>query len=196
MRYALIYGAIGGAITIAVITSSIVFDSLNHLQSEWFGYLVMLAAMSLIFVGVKRYRDVECGGTIRFLPALGLGLGIAVVAGLVYVAGWEGYLATTDGNFMANYAASIVADARSSGASEVEVAATAAQMAQFVEWYRNPLLRLLLTFSEIFPVGLLVALASALVLQFPNVLPAHRSLSSNEGDQPENPVDPGNPEAA
>ena len=172
MRYTLIYGFIAGAITIAVITASIAFESLNHLQSMWFGYLVMLIAMSQIFFGVKRYRDVECGGAIRFGRAFGLGLGIAVVAGLVYVLGWEAYLATTDGNFMADYSASILADMRESGASAAEIAATEAQMAPYIEWYRQPLLRMLITFSEIFPVGLLVALLSALVLRNPRVLPA------------------------
>src|SRR5688500_344996 len=116
MRYALIYGAIAGAITIALITASIAIKSLNHLQSQWFGYLVMLAALSLSSAGVKRYRDVECGGTIRFGRAFALGLATAIVAGLIYVAGWEAYLATTDGNFMADYSASIIADMRASGA--------------------------------------------------------------------------------
>ena len=133
MRYVLIYGAIAGAITIAVITSSIVFESLNHLQSMWFGYLVMLAALSLIFAGVKRYRDVECGGAIGFGRALALGLGIAVVAGRFYVAGWEAYLATTDGDFMADYSAALLADVRAAGASETESAATQAQVAPCVE---------------------------------------------------------------
>lgn len=172
MRYVLIYGVIAGAITISVITATIAFDVPNHFQTQWFGYLVMLAALSLIFVGVKRYRDVECGGTIRFLRALALGLGIAVVAGLVYVAGWEGYLATTDGNFMADYSAAMLADMREHGASAAEIAATEAEMAQAVEWYSQPIMRMLITFSEIFPVGLLVALVSALVLSNPRVLPA------------------------
>ena len=172
MRYVLVYGAIAGAIAIAVITASIAIESLNHLQSVWFGYLVMLAALSLIFVGVKRYRDVECGGVIGFGRALGIGLAMAVVAGLVYVAGWEAYLATTDGNFMSDYAASTIADMRASGASGAEIAAAEAQMAEAIEWYSQPLLRMLITFSEILPVCALVPLVSALVLRNPRVLPA------------------------
>lgn len=172
MRYVLIYGAIAGSITIAVIASTFVFDLPDHLHSEWFGYLVMLAAMSLIFVGVKRYRDVECGGTIRFVPALMVGLGIAVVAGLFYVAGWEGYLATTDGNFIADYAASMLSDMRASDASEAEIAATQAEMQPYIEAYAHPLSRMGITFVEIFPVGLLVALISAIALRNPRVFPA------------------------
>ena len=172
MRYVLIYGALAGAIAIGAITASIVVESLSHLQSMWFGYLIMLAALSLIFVGVKRYRDVECGGVIGFGRALGLGMAMAAFAGLVYVAGWEAYLATTDGNFLADYTAAMVADMRASGASEAEIAATEAQMAQAIESYRQPLLRMLMTFSEILPVCVLVPLASAAVLRNPRVLPA------------------------
>ena len=91
MRYVLIYGALAGAIAISFITASIAVESLSHLQSVWFGYLVMLAALSLIFVGVKRYRQ--------------------------------------------------------------------------------PLLRMLITFSEILPVCVLVPLLSAAVLRHPRVLP-------------------------
>ena len=41
-----------------------------------------------------------------------------------------------------------------------------------IEWYSQPLLRMLITFSEILPVCALVPLVSALVLRNPRVLPA------------------------
>ena len=179
MRYGLIYGAIAGAIAIGAVVSSIVIETLNHLQSEWFGYLVMLAALSLTFVGVKRYRDVECGGVIGFGRALALGLGIAVVAGVVYAIGWEAYLATTDGNFMEGYAAAMLADMKASGASAAEIAAARAEMAEAVAAYASPPQRFLITFSEIFPVGLLVAVVSAAVLRNPRVLPARAEWSGS-----------------
>ncbi len=37
------------------------------------GYLTMLIALSLVFVAIKRRRDVDLGGVIRFWPAFGLG---------------------------------------------------------------------------------------------------------------------------
>ena len=40
----------------------------------------MIVALSVIFLGVKRYRDQELGGVIRFGTAFMLGLGIAAVA--------------------------------------------------------------------------------------------------------------------
>jgi hypothetical protein len=41
------------------------------------GYSVMLVALTTVFLGVKQYRDRKLGGVIRFLPALGVGLGIS-----------------------------------------------------------------------------------------------------------------------
>ena len=178
MRYILIYGIISGAIAISLISASIAIESLNHLQSEWFGYLVMLATLSLIFVAVKRYRDAECGGVVRFGRALLLGLGVALVAGVVYVLGWELYLAVSPGepsDVLAGYLEGMLADMRAAGASAAEIAARQAEMAPYIEAYRNPFARMLMTFSEIFPVGLLVALVSALVLRNPRVLPARAS---------------------
>ena len=66
MRYALVYGGLSGAIVITILVATLAFGLPDHTHSLWFGYLVMLVALSMIFVGTKRYRDVECGGAIRF----------------------------------------------------------------------------------------------------------------------------------
>jgi hypothetical protein len=172
MKYALIYGGISGAIVVTIISATIALDLPSHATSMWVGYLVMLAALSLIFVGVKRYRDVECGGVIRFGRAFGLGLGTAAVAALIYVIGWEIYLAVSRGDFIAEYSAGIIEGLRSQGAGRAELDAKAAEMRDLAESYRNPLFRMPLTFVEIFPVGLLVALVSAALLRNPKFLPA------------------------
>ena len=88
----------------------------------------MLMALSLIFVGVKRYRDVECGGVIRFGRAFLLGLGMAAVAGLIYAIGWEVFLAASGYDFMAEYSASILERMRAEGATAAAIEAKAAEM--------------------------------------------------------------------
>jgi hypothetical protein len=172
MKYSLIYGGLAGAIVVTVISTTIALDLPSHATSMWVGYLVMLAALSLIFVGVKRYRDVECGGVIRFGLAFGLGLAIAAVAALIYVIGWEIYLATSEQDFMSEYTATVLDGMRADGASPAAIAAKEAEMRSMAESYRNPLFRMPITFIEIFPVGLAVALISAALLRNPRVLPA------------------------
>lgn len=173
LRYMLTYGAISAAIIAA---SSLFFwatKGTDHGDGSVFvGYLTMLVALSLIFVGLKRYRDKEKGGVIKFLPALGFGLGITAVAGVAYVAAWEVYLASTDYSFAPEYVAAVLEKARAGGASEAALQAQAAELGKFVEQYKNPLFRLPLSFIEIFPVGLVVALVSAGVLRNPKAFPA------------------------
>jgi uncharacterized membrane protein YhaH (DUF805 family) len=140
--------------------------------SHFTGYLIMLLALSLVFVGVKRLRDRERGGVIRFGPALMAGLGISAVAGVIYVIGWEITLAVTDFAFIDSYSSAAIEAARAKGASAAEVQALAAKMDEFREQYANPFFRLPVTFIEIFPVGLVVSLISAALLRNSRFMPA------------------------
>ncbi len=140
--------------------------------SMLFGYAMMLLALSLVFVGVKRYRDRALGGVIRFLPALLMGLGISVVAGVIYTLGWEVTLAATHYTFADSYAAGMVHAAQAKGASPAAIARAVQAGNEFKAQYANPLYRLPMTFIEIFPVGVLVSLIAAGLLRNSRFLPA------------------------
>jgi hypothetical protein len=174
-RYALTYGAISGAIAAAVLTVGIAAGTSNHTTSLWFGYLVMLVALSLIFIGVKRYRDTDCGGVIRFGRAFLLGLAIAAVAGVIYALVWESYLQISGYDFMADYTKSILNSMRAEGATPAAIEAKAAEMNAMAETYKNPLFRIPMTFTEIFPVGFLVALVSAALLRNSKFMPSRQA---------------------
>jgi hypothetical protein len=175
MKYALIYGLLSGLVIIVTMITGIAFsDHESFFSSEWFGYLVMLVALTFIFVGVKRYRDVERGGVIKFGPAFAMGLAIAAAAGVAYVAVWEIYLAMTDYKFMDQYVASILRARQAAGVTGAALAEEMAKLESMRTSYANPLFRIPMTFLEIFPVGLLVSLVSALLLRNPRLLPANR----------------------
>jgi hypothetical protein len=144
--------------------------------SHFTGYLIMLLALSLVFFGVKRLRDRELGGAIRFVPALLAGLWISAVAGVIYVIGWEITLAVTDFAFIDSYSTAAVEAARAKGASAADVAAVIAQMDEFRRQYANPFFRLPMTLIEIFPVGVLVSLISAALLRNSRFLPAKQPI--------------------
>lgn len=140
--------------------------------SAFTGYLIMMLALSLIFVGVKRFRDRTLGGVIKFGPAFLVGLGISAVAGVIYVVGWEISLAATDHKFVDDYTRAAIDAARARGAPPAEIDKITADMAAFKVQYANPLFRLPMTFVEIFPVGLVIALISAALLRNSRFLPA------------------------
>jgi hypothetical protein len=174
LRIAMIHGLLAGAIIIVAVVLGLALGSGTGGGAEWLGYLVMLMALSLIFVGVKRYRDTALGGVIRFGTALGLGLGIAALASIVYVIGWEAYLAQTGHTFISDYTSGLVEAKQAAGASTSELAAYEKEMAAMRANYANPAYRIGITLMEIFPVGALVALVSAALLRNSKLLPARR----------------------
>ncbi len=175
LRTVLVYGAIAGLITITSIAIGFQMAGGKVAESSQLtGYLIMIAAMSLIFVGVKRYRDQSLGGVIRFWPAFRLGLGIAAMAGLVYVLGWEAYLQVTDLDFMRAYADMMQQKYIADGLAGEALQAKLDKMQAAMELYKNWWFRMPLTFLEIFPVGLIVALISAALLRNPAMFPSEK----------------------
>ena len=173
VRYPLIYGLLSEAVIAVALIGGIAFqEQLGFTHSMWFGYTVMLVAMTFIFVGVKRYRDVEKGGVIKFLPALGMGLAIVGVAAIGYGLVWEIYLALTNYTFMDAYIADETARLHTHGVTGAELAKKMAEFDWMRDVYRNPFARFAMTLMEILPVGLIVAPLSAAVLRNPRVLPA------------------------
>lgn len=160
-RPILFYGTIAGFIVIVINTANLAFGR----GQAWLGFLVMFIAFSTIFVAIKQYRDDTLGGVISFATGLVLGLGISAIAGVVYVAIWELYLAVTDYEFIESYANSIVEASKRDGASVAELTRVISEVEKFSVQYSNFWYRLPVTFLEIFPVGLLVSLVSAAALR-------------------------------
>jgi len=163
----LIYGVVSGAI---IIGSSIIGINAASGNEEaeftaWMGYLIMVVALSMVFVGVKRHRDRELGGVIKFGTAFLVGLGISVVASVIYVLGWEMNLAMTDYAFIEQYTSSVIRTKTAAGLAGAELDQLVQEMNVLTERYANPLFRMPMTFVEIFPVGLLVSLISAGLLK-------------------------------
>ncbi len=168
----LIYGTLSGIVIIGSMLWGILASDNQGGFSAWLGYLIMLVAMTLIFVGVKRYRDQQLGGVIKFGRAFLLGLGITFVASFIYVFVWEGYLYSSNYAFISDYTAGMIKAKQEAGISGAEMDAFNTKMANLEAQYASPFFRLPMTFAEIFPVGLLVSLVSAAILRLPNVLPA------------------------
>ena len=122
------------------------------------GYAGMLLAFSMIVIAIRRHRDGVLGGVIGFWPALGLGLGITLIATIFYVLAWEAALAVTGMDFGAEYAGMMLAEAEK---TRDAAAKAKAEAAQFARDYAQPWWRMGVTATEILPVGLLVSLMAA-----------------------------------
>ncbi len=178
LRTILIFGVAAGlVVAVPMFLTLANSDPAAHTNSQFAGYLMMILALSLIFIGVKRFRDRALGGVIKFVPAFLMGLGISAVASVIYVIGWEITLAATDFAFIEDYSAAMVEADRAKGASPADIERVTAQMEAFKLQYANPLFRLPMTFIEIFPVGLLISLISAGLLRNARFLPHTRRVA-------------------
>ena len=166
------YGAIAGVLvgTPLFLLTVVVGD---HLPAPWgavVGYLTMLIALSTVFVAIKRYRDRELGGVIGFWRAFALGLGISCVAGVIYVLVWEAAMVAAGLDFGAAYSHALIEHKKAAGVSGEALAKFVAEMEQFQRDYANPWFRLPMTFTEIFPVGVIVSLVAAGLMRNPRFL--------------------------
>lgn len=138
------------------------------------GYASMIVALSMIFFGIKSYRDRYQNGSIKFLTGLQIGLLISLIAALMYAIGWEVYYQSspnTKNNFMDQYTEYCIKKMKDEGASEAEIEKTTKDMNEMKEIYKNFLPRFGITLMEIFPVGLAVTLLSASILRRKGILP-------------------------
>lgn len=162
-RIAIVYGVIIGLVIIG--SAILAISNGVGIGQAWLGFLVMIVAFSAIFFAMRQYRDQALGGVIRFKTAALLGLAIAAVASVVYVAVWEVYLAATDYTFINFYTDAVIAGKKAEGLGASELTALTQEMEQMKVSYANPLIRLPMTLLEVFPIGVLVSLVSAWMLR-------------------------------
>ncbi|MBL7932543.1 MAG: DUF4199 domain-containing protein [Bacteroidia bacterium] len=167
-KHVLIFGSISGLIVsgLMVISMSMCMAPGSTFENGMiYGYAGMILAFSMIFVGIKNFRDKHNGGFISFGKAFMIGLYISLIASTMYVITWmvDNYFFLPD--FGDKYAEFMVAQAKKDGATDAEIATKTAEMAKFIEMYKNPFFKAMMTYLEILPIGLLASLIAAAIFK-------------------------------
>ena len=165
-----IYGLIAGIVVSILMLSTVNYIShcegtIDYTRSLLIGYASMLIAFSLVFVGIRNYRDKYNEGAISFGNAFKIGIMIVLIASTIYVLAWliDYFLFIPD--FMDKYSAQMLDKLKASGASQIEIDKQTQEMANFGRMYKNPFYNAMMTYIEILPVGLIVTLISSLLLK-------------------------------
>lgn len=159
-----------GLISGLIIAVSLAFVFIVGQQLKWehslvSGYATMIVGFSVVYFGVRSYRDTQLQGQITFGKAFKTGFLISLITCAFYVAAWEiMYFGGMVGDFEKTYSEQMIAEAKASGASQAKIDSTAAEMARFAAMYKNPLYNIGMTFLEPLPIALLVSLVSAGIL--------------------------------
>jgi len=166
-KIVIVNGLIAGLIVaiMMIIGTSMAYRNPDFEGSMLLGYAGMLAAFSLIFVGIKMFRDKHNEGHITFGKAFKIGLLIALIASSIYVGVWliEYYFFIPD--FMELYSNHMLKDIQNKNLTPTEIDAQLSEIEMYKNLYKNPFFVILLTYTEILPIGILVTLISALILK-------------------------------
>lgn len=173
------YGLISGAVVAAMMFVSIPLwrsGILNFDNGEWVGYTTMVVAFTLIFIGIKTYRDKHANGVVTFWQGVKIGVLITAIASVCYGLSWEVSYNLLGDEFTGQMLDHYFEEMKTDGMSEAEIATKREEFKQFQESYKNPLIRFPVTLMEIFPVGLAITLLSAALLRRKEVLPATETI--------------------
>jgi hypothetical protein len=164
----LTYGLISGVIVAAMmwLTQPLLRDGAIHLENGMLiGYTTMVIALSLVFFGIKSYRDNTLNGAITFGTAFKVGILIALIGSLMYAISWEFYYNLVAPDFMEWYTQCQIDKMVKDGESQEAIIKAKEEFQKFGELYKNFFIRFGMTMLEILPVGLLVTLLSAGLLR-------------------------------
>ncbi|ACU04494.1 DUF4199 domain-containing protein [Pedobacter heparinus] len=128
--------------------------------NDFVGYAALVVIFSIIFFGIRNYKNKQNAGLISFGKAFKIGTLIAFIGSTVYVVVWLFYYYLFVPDFMDVYTSCVLRES-----TPADLPAKTQQMADFKEMYKNPLFVVLITYSEVFPIGLIVALISGLILK-------------------------------
>jgi hypothetical protein len=165
----LIYGFTAGIVVTVLMIFNINYlgqsGKVDYNTSLLLGYASMLIAFSLVYVGIRNYRDQYNGGVISFGKAFKLGMLIVLISSTIFVVAWliNYFLFIPD--YMEKFSAHELEKLKASGASQLEIDKETKKLANFAEMFKNPLFNAMMTYAEILPVGLVVTLISSLILK-------------------------------
>jgi Protein of unknown function (DUF4199) len=160
------FGLLSGLVSAAMMAATIPFiDTIGFDRSVVVGYTAIVISFLFVYFGIRSYRDNVLGGQITFGKGFQAGILITLISCLFYVAAWLVVYYTVVPDFGDKYAAYLVEEQRAEGGSQIEIEAAIRQGEQLKEMLDNPVINAAVTFTEPFPVGLLVTLISAAVLK-------------------------------
>jgi hypothetical protein len=173
----LTYGLIGGVLTMIftfLIMTLCDREMISFGSAELVGYASMVIALSMIFFGIKSYRDNHGNGKITFWKGVQIGILITCIGSVMYAVGGELYNSVNPGftaKIVEKYKEYETSRLQMKGAPQAEIDAALKQMTDMVKMMENPLVRFGIYLIEIFPVGLVITLLSAALLRRREVLP-------------------------
>jgi len=161
------FGLISGLILVAMTYTMMAMlgDGNDFEKGETYGYLFSIFAYSMIFFGIRSYRDKISGGFINFNMGFRVGILITLIAAALYTIGWMIYFNFIDDSFIEKYSFYYIDKVSASGKPAEEIKAELRKFKANMADYRNPWVMAMYTFLEVFPIGLVVTILCAFLMR-------------------------------
>lgn len=164
-KIVLTFGLISGALSSLMMLATVpILDRIGFDKGAFLGYTLIVASLLPVYFGIRSYRE-SSGGKLTFGRGFAVGLLITLISCAIYVVTWEFVYFKLMPDFTEKYTAYAVEKVRASGGTQQAIDTMAKQMADFKRMYDNPFMNAAITFTEPFPIGLLVTTISAAVLR-------------------------------
>ena len=135
----------------------------SYAVGEVIGYLTIVLSMAFVFFGVKKYRDDERGGLIKFGEALKMGALIVLFPALAFAIYNIVYVEFLDPEFVGKYY-EYQLDKALALADPGEQETVRATMASQKEMFANIPFQSVVMFLTVYVIGFIVNVISALIL--------------------------------
>jgi hypothetical protein len=165
-KIVLTFGLLSGAVAATLMFANMSFiETIGFDRGVVVGYTTIVISFLFVYFGIRSYRDNVLGGRITFGKGFQAGILITLISSVCYVGAWLVTYQRFFPDFPERYAAYLVEDKRASGASQAEIDDVRKQGEEMKVMLDNPFINAAVSFTEPFPVGLLITLISAAVLR-------------------------------
>ena len=165
-KVVLTFGLLSGLVAAVMMFATLPFaERIGFDRSIFVGYTTIVISLMFVYFGVRSYRDNVLGGRMSFARGFQAGILITVISCLCYVGSWLVMYYNFMPDFGDKYAAYLVEQKRTGGASEAEIQAAIKDGEDAKAMLANPFINGAVAFLEPFPVGLLITVISAAVLK-------------------------------
>lgn len=165
-KIVLTFGLISGVMMAVMMFATMRFiDKIGFDKGIIVGYTTIILAFMLVFFGIRSYRENVGRGRITFGRAFAVGILITVIACVLYVVAGQIIYFKLMPDFGDKYTSYVVEKERAAGANQQAIDAKVQEMKSLKAQLDNPFINAAMTFTEPFPVGLIVTLISAAILR-------------------------------
>ncbi|HYE87039.1 MAG TPA: DUF4199 domain-containing protein [Vicinamibacterales bacterium] len=165
-KVVLTFGVLSGVSSAAMMAATVPFiEQIGFDRGVFVGYTAIVISLLFVYFGTRSYRDNVLGGQITFGRAFQAGILITLISCAFYVAAWLVIYYNFMPDFGDRYAAHLVSELQAQGASQAEIDDMIKRGEDAKRLLANPLTNAAVTFTEPFPVGLIMTLISSAMLK-------------------------------